>query len=103
MQSVPYAPIVVIDFTTPVQQRWKMIGELPHGGKEVACEDNASTSTTVPSDGICENIYKPLSESIIPGHCEAYPPVEVNGAQPPLSDLFKTELGQKVSAKLHFK
>ena len=75
-----------------------MLGEFPHGAQEVVCEDPASTSSIVPSDGQLEEFYKALSESgkhanlsIIPGHCEAYIPVQVNGAPPPLGDLFKEE------------
>ena len=95
MQSVPYAPVAEIDFTTPAQKRQKILGEVPDGGKELRL---ASTSSIVPSDGELEQFYGALSEcggkpailSIIPGHCKAYIPVQVNGA-PPLSDLFKQE------------
>ena len=75
-----------------------MLGEFPDSGQEVVCEDPASTSSIVPSDRELEEFCKALSESgkpailsIIPGQCEAYIPVEVSGAPPPLSDLFKEE------------
>ena len=75
-----------------------MFGELLEGGTEVVCEDVTSTSSIIPTDEELEKFYTALSEcgkpailSIIPGHSEAYIPVQLKGAPAPLSDLFKEE------------
>ena len=98
MQNVPFAPIAEIDFATPARKRQKILEGIPESGREDDCKDSASTNSIVPTDEELDEFYKALSKcgkpailSIIPEYSRAYIPVQVQGAPPPLNELFVEE------------
>ena len=97
-QSVEYAPISDIDFTTPVSKRKRMSrgGSSNTSGSRV----KHNPPTPKPNDSELAILYQELSKtgkpvllSIIPGFCDEYIPRCEKGVLPlPLIDLFDKEM-----------
>ena len=79
MQSVPYVPIVEIDFTTPAKKRQTMLSVTPDRHEESVHKMPGDLKEIVPSENELSELYvelakcgKPAVLSLIPGYCDSY-------------------------------
>ena len=99
METVQYAAVSDIDFTTPAMKRRPMVNEeMDHGS--ISALRSSSHQTPKPSDAELMDLYhelskagKPVLLSLVPGFCNDYiPRCEEGILSLPLTDVFREDM-----------
>lgn len=100
-QSVQYAPVSNIDFTTPASKRRRMFREkMGHRSTNATSCSSSHPTTPKPTNAELQKLYhelsktgKPVLLSLVPDFCKDYIPTCEQGILPlPLTDIFKEEM-----------